>query len=127
MTSLWRLRSHLQESSQLATSNYPETLHIVAVVNSPSFFPTIWGWIKGWFDEKTRSKIFVLGKDPGQKLREIVNAKDLPKGYGGELDWRYEDEPMLDEDTQKVLGKMPRGPVIFVDGVAPKPPIPPGM
>ena len=44
--SLWSLRGHLQEASGLATANYPETLHITAVVNAPSFFPTVWGWIK---------------------------------------------------------------------------------
>ncbi|KAF9026093.1 CRAL/TRIO domain-containing protein [Hymenopellis radicata] len=52
--SLISLRSHLQEASKLATANYPETLHRIAVVNAPSFFPVIWGWIKGWFDEVTR-------------------------------------------------------------------------
>jgi len=46
ITSMWSLRSHLQEASKLATANYPETLSTIAVVNSPSFFPTIWGWIK---------------------------------------------------------------------------------
>jgi hypothetical protein len=44
--SMWTLRNHLQEASRLATANYPETLNNIAVVNSPSFFPTIWGWIK---------------------------------------------------------------------------------
>lgn len=44
--SLWNLRGHLQEASSLATANYPETLHITAVVNTPLFFPTVWGWIK---------------------------------------------------------------------------------
>lgn len=43
---MWRLRSHLQEASKLSTANYPETLHSIAIVNSPSFFPTIWNWIK---------------------------------------------------------------------------------
>lgn len=44
--SMWRLRSHLQEASKLSTANYPETLHTIVIVNSPSFFPTIWNWIK---------------------------------------------------------------------------------
>jgi len=46
LSSLWQLRHHLQEASSLSTANYPETLHHVAIVNSPSFFPTIWRWIK---------------------------------------------------------------------------------
>ena len=46
LSSLWQLRHHLQEASSMSTANYPETIHHVAIVNSPSFFPTIWRWIK---------------------------------------------------------------------------------
>src|SRR5258708_7486466 len=41
--SMWTLRSHLSESAKLATANYPETLSTIAIINAPSFFPTIWG------------------------------------------------------------------------------------
>lgn len=57
----------------------------------------------------------------GSKLQEIIDAKDLPKAYGGELDWKYEDAPSLDEDAQKALGEMPKGPIIFVDGAPARP------
>ncbi|KAF8879486.1 CRAL-TRIO domain-containing protein [Infundibulicybe gibba] len=114
--SLWSLRSHLGEASRLASDNYPETLCSVVVVNAPSFFPTVWGWIKGWFDPHTRSKIHVLSNDLSS-LHELVHMPDLPKVYGGELEWTFEDEPSLDKDASEVLGGvMPRGPVIFVDG-----------
>ena len=43
---MWSLRSHLQEASELANQNYPETLGTTVVVNAPSFFSTVWGWIK---------------------------------------------------------------------------------
>ena len=43
---MWSLRRHLQQASELATAYYPETLHTIAVVNAPSFFPTVWSWIK---------------------------------------------------------------------------------
>ena len=43
---MWSLRNHLQEASRLATDNYPETLGTIAIVNSPPFFPTVWGWVK---------------------------------------------------------------------------------
>ncbi|KAL0960843.1 hypothetical protein HGRIS_005859 [Hohenbuehelia grisea] len=121
LTSMWALRSHLQEASRLATANYPETLGAIVVVNSPSFFPTIWGWIKGWFDEGTRNKIHILGKDPGPTLRELVNEQDLPKPYGGQLDWAFADEPNLDDDTKSAIGDMPKGPAVFVDGAVTKP------
>lgn len=60
----------------------------------------------------------------GIKLREIIHAKDLPKVYGGELDWSYEDVPSLDEDGRQALGEIPKGPIIFVDGAPAKPSIP---
>ncbi|KAI9568342.1 CRAL/TRIO domain-containing protein [Boletus coccyginus] len=113
---MWSLRSHLQQASTMATANYPETLHTTAVVNSPSFFPTLWNWAKGWFDEGTRRKVHILGKHPGDVLRELINEEDLPECYGGKLKWVFEDEPCLDDGIQKAIGEMPKGPVTFVDG-----------
>ncbi|KAE9402330.1 CRAL/TRIO domain-containing protein [Gymnopus androsaceus JB14] len=110
---MWSLRNHLQEASHLATANYPETLNVTAVVNSPSFFPKIWSWISNWFDEGTRNKIYVLGNDPGPMLYKIIDKKDLPKTYGGELEWVFGDVPLLDEDTVQEIGVMPKGPVVF--------------
>ncbi|EPQ54685.1 CRAL/TRIO domain-containing protein [Gloeophyllum trabeum ATCC 11539] len=114
---LWSLRSHLQQASTMATANYPETLHTVAVVNAPSYFGTVWGWIKNWFDEGTRNKIHVLGSDPGPTLLKLIDVENLPKIYGGQLDFKFEDEPNLDEDARKIIGdSVPKGPCLFVDG-----------
>lgn len=120
---LWALRSHLQEASTLAQANYPETMGTVVVVNASSFFPTIWGWVKGWFDEVTREKIHILGKNPGSSkmLTSLIDKQHLPKIYGGELDWDFFDPPSLDEDAKKVLGEMPKGPFIFEDGKVKRP------
>lgn len=46
LSALWNWRKHLQESSTLSTANYPETLCVIAIVNSPPFFPTVWNWVK---------------------------------------------------------------------------------
>lgn len=70
-------------------------------------------FLKGWFDEGTRNKIHVLGKEPGPTLLELINGNDLPKVYGGQLDWRYEDEPILDDAARELIGEMPKGPAIF--------------
>lgn len=142
LTAMWNLRSHLAEASTLATANYPETLNTIAVVNSPSFFPTIWGWIKvrlssyyrcnwtpvvncvtfkGWFDEGTRRKVHVLGKDPGPTLRTLIDPANLPRAYGGELEWKFEDEPILDDDAKKLIGEMPKGPVLLENGKVTRP------
>lgn len=49
----WSLKSHMQDASQLATAHYPETLDRIFIIGAPSFFPTVWGWIKRWFDPIT--------------------------------------------------------------------------
>jgi hypothetical protein len=114
---LWNFRSHLQVAATLATANYPETLHTIVVVNSPSYFPTAWSWIKGWFDETTRSKIHILSHDPFPVLKDLVQPQDVPKVYGGELEWQFGDQPSLDDDARKVIGDVyPLGAWEFDDG-----------
>lgn len=49
----WSLKNHMQDASQLATAHYPETLDRIFIIGAPSFFPTVWGWIKRWFDPIT--------------------------------------------------------------------------
>ncbi|KAJ7725342.1 CRAL/TRIO domain-containing protein [Mycena metata] len=121
ISSMWTLRSHLSESAKLATANYPETLSTIAIVNAPSFFPTIWGWIKGWFDPGTRNKIHILGKNPAETLLTFIDAENLPRQYGGTLEWEFPNPPNLDDATKEVIGEMPRGPTLFVDGSKVKP------
>jgi hypothetical protein len=117
ITSLWGLKSHLQQSISLTSGNYPETINTICVVNAPSFFPTIWGWVKNMFDEGTKNKVHILGSDPGAELRDIVPAENLPRVYGGEMDWKYEDEPMLDEEIKAKIGKdSVKGPLVWEDG-----------
>lgn len=138
LASMWTLRSHLSESAKLATANYPETLSTIAIVNAPSFFPTIWGWIKatrllvretilltqtpqGWFDPGTRNKIHILGKNPAETLLKLIDAKDLPRQYGGTLEWEFSSEPNLDDAAKEVIGEMPKGPALFVNGAVVRP------
>ena len=73
--------------------------------------------VQGWFDEGTRRKIHVLGRNPGSTLLELVDPHNLPAVYGGELEWKYGDEPKLDDETRGLLGQLPKGPAIFVNGV----------
>ncbi|KAI9443069.1 CRAL-TRIO domain-containing protein [Lactarius indigo] len=120
---MWSLRRHLQQASELATAHYPETLHTIAVVNAPSFFPTVWSWIKAWFDEGTRNKVHVLGADPGPVLLQLMDADSLPQVYGGTLPFTFENEPVLDTPARELLGsdEIPRGPIVFVDGKVARP------
>jgi hypothetical protein len=119
VTSLWTLKSHLQQSISLTSGNYPETINTICVVNAPSFFPTIWGWVKNMFDEGTKNKVHLTGSGPdqGRELMEVIPKENLPKCYGGEMDWTYEDEPMLDDEIKAKIGaERIQGPVVWEDG-----------
>ncbi|KAL8998608.1 MAG: hypothetical protein Q9169_002359 [Polycauliona sp. 2 TL-2023] len=100
----WNLRSHMQDASQLATAHYPETLDRIFIIGAPSFFPTIWGWIKKWFDPITTSKIFILSHDEVKPtLSQFMDTSAIPKKYGGELDFECGMMPSLDPDLRKCL------------------------
>jgi len=58
----------------------------------------------------------------GSTLRDLIDPKDLPVKYGGELEWNFDDLPNLDEDTKKLIGEMPVGPAVFIDGKVVQPP-----
>jgi len=54
-------------------------------------------------------------------LRSLIDVKDLPKPYGGELDWEFICDPSLDEEAKMAIGEMPKGPALFVDGAVVRP------
>ncbi|KAK5658402.1 hypothetical protein OQA88_2379 [Cercophora sp. LCS_1] len=93
----WNLKSHMQAASTLATAHYPETLDRIFVVGAPYFFSTVWGWIKRWFDPITVSKMFILSPaEVKPTLEAFIDVKNIPKQYGGELDFKWGDRPLLD-------------------------------
>jgi hypothetical protein len=52
-----------------------------------------------------------------------MEADSLPQVYGGTLPFMFEDEPILDDPARELLGstKIPRGPIVFVDGKVVRP------
>lgn len=100
----WNLRGHMQDASQLATAHYPETLDRIFVIGAPSFFPTVWGWVKKWFDPITTSKIFILSSnDLLPTLESFIDPANIPVKYGGQLDFSFGDLPRLDPALEQVL------------------------
>ena len=86
----WNLKGHMQAASTLATAHYPETLDRIFIIGAPFFFSTVWGWIKRWFDPITVSKIFVLSPhEVKPTLEAFVDPRNIPKKYGGELDFTF--------------------------------------
>ncbi|KAK2811436.1 hypothetical protein FQN50_002059 [Emmonsiellopsis sp. PD_5] len=110
----WNLKGHMQDASVLATAHYPETLDRIFIIGAPAFFPTVWGWIKRWFDPVTTSKIFILSaSEVKSTLSTFMDPANIPKQYGGELEWEWGDMPSLDEPAKEIASAMaqvgPRG------------------
>ncbi|KAL1882898.1 hypothetical protein Daus18300_000536 [Diaporthe australafricana] len=124
----WNLKSHMQAASQLATAHYPETLDRIFVIGAPAFFSTVWAWVKRWFDPVTVSKIFILShSEVLPVLTSFIDPSNIPRKYGGTLDFAWGDAPNLDpvirdaadwEGPAKEKPAFPRGPAYWrpIDG-----------
>lgn len=118
----WNLKGHMQAASQLATAHYPETLDRIFIVGAPFFFSTVWGWISRWFDPITVSKIFVLSPhEVRPTLEAFIHPRNIPKKYGGELDYSFGElgitDPAWDGVVQWENGytSFPSGPMLWED------------
>ncbi|KAF3928604.1 hypothetical protein AA313_de0203717 [Arthrobotrys entomopaga] len=113
----WSLRNHLRDASTLAQSYYPEALEKVFVIGAPSGFTKIWDWAKGWFDAATVSKIYFLNSDNiAATLKEHIDVENIPKKYGGNLDWKFGDAPNLDSELRGMLKNAGCSDVPFTPG-----------
>jgi hypothetical protein len=116
----WNLKAHMQAASTLATAHYPETLDRIFILGAPMFFSTVWGWIKRWFDPITVSKIFIVGHhEVKSTLEEFIEVRNIPRQYGGELEFNWGEMPNLDPlimqtaSWEKGFTAFPKGPVYW--------------
>ncbi|KJZ72261.1 hypothetical protein HIM_08302 [Hirsutella minnesotensis 3608] len=116
----WDLKGHMQAASQLATAHYPETLDRIFIIGAPSFFSTVWNWVKRWFDPITVSKIFILNpEDVKPTLESFIDLRNIPKKYGGELDFAFGQPPVPDPNWEGVIQwedgfkQFPEGPMLW--------------
>jgi hypothetical protein len=97
----WNLKGHMQDASTLATAHYPETLDRIFIIGAPSFFPTVWGWVKRWFDPITVSKIFILSPtNVFPTLSQYIDPENIPIKYGGKMDYKWGDMPNLEPEIE---------------------------
>ena len=120
----WNLKGHMQDASQLATAHYPETLDRIFIIGAPSFFPTVWGWIKRWFDPITVSKIFILSAaDMKPTLEKYIDIENIPVKYGGKLEYEWGMMPMLEPAIADTLTWKADGPLLKGSRTIPTGPI----
>ncbi|KAJ4365901.1 hypothetical protein N0V83_008523 [Neocucurbitaria cava] len=101
----------------------------IFIVGAPGFFPTVWGWIKRWFDPITVSKIFILSPaNVYPTLLQYIDHDNIPKKYGGGLDFEWGSmpniEPTIDgqlkwenPSTQNGRKTLPIGPIKWEEGL----------
>ncbi|KAJ3772673.1 CRAL-TRIO domain-containing protein [Lentinula raphanica] len=77
------------EASSIFSSHYPEFLHKKYFVNVPSYMTWIFWLFKPLMPSATLAKMSVVGSGTsalGKALLPEIDAKQLPKRYGGEAD-----------------------------------------
>jgi hypothetical protein len=79
-------------------------LTISQIIGAPAFFPTVWGWIKRWFDPITVSKIFILSSaNVFPTLSQYIDPDNIPKKYGGNLDFEWGSMPVLEPEIESQI------------------------
>lgn len=73
----------LKLGAQVVQDYYPETLGVCYVVNAPRTVVALWSIVKGFLDERTRSKVRILRANSTQVLLENIPAENLPSFLGG--------------------------------------------
>ncbi|KAJ5947985.1 hypothetical protein N7466_001000 [Penicillium verhagenii] len=114
----WSLRYFAQSISWLLSTCYPETIHRIFVCNAPSYFGTIWKYMKSWVDPNTAEKIVVLtSTEVSPVLAENIQDENIPTAFGGTFAFKHGTLPNLDEsilrqfDWKLADGFLPPGPI----------------
>jgi hypothetical protein len=59
------------------------TSWLVANIQAPYLFSTVWSLIKPWLDEATVRKIHILGRNYKSELQQYIAPENLPVDLGG--------------------------------------------
>ncbi|XP_042040865.1 phosphatidylinositol/phosphatidylcholine transfer protein SFH9-like isoform X2 [Salvia splendens] len=76
-------RDLVMRMQRIDSSNYPETLHQMFIVNAGGGFKCVWNSAKCFIDQRTIAKIHVLGTKFQDRLLEVIDASQLPDFLGG--------------------------------------------
>lgn len=101
------------------------------IVGAPSTLRAAWRLVKQWLDPETLSKISILSPADmqQQQLLKYMPLTSIPREYGGTLDWKWGDKPLLDEPARELagglythhknaggIGDFIEGPIIYSEG-----------
>ncbi|KAK4705926.1 hypothetical protein P7C70_g273, partial [Phenoliferia sp. Uapishka_3] len=83
ITQFWKVKNFVQDAASISQNNYPESMGKFYIINAPWAFSGVWNLIKGWLDEATVAKIFILSSDYKKQLLQQIPADSLPAFLGG--------------------------------------------
>ncbi|KAJ5241644.1 uncharacterized protein N7469_003235 [Penicillium citrinum] len=120
----WNLKSFAQEISWLLSTCYPETILKVFVCNAPSYFATVWKYLKKWVDPSTAEKIEVLNpNEVSDVLKQHIDNANIPTAFGGAFEFTHGSLPAPDQNILDRLSwesshqTLPSGPLKFSQGI----------
>ena len=95
---------------------------IYQIIGAPSFFPTVFGWIKRWVDANTVKKLHILqDSEVLPTLQKYVEMENIASKFGGEFEYQHGMQPKLDPEVSKVLkwlppnASLPVGPLKWIE------------
>ncbi|KAL8757408.1 MAG: hypothetical protein Q9199_002241 [Rusavskia elegans] len=121
---VWNMRAYVQDLARLLSGNYPEILDRVFLIGAPSYFSTIWGWIKKWADPGTIEKLQIIPQgEVLSTLKEFIDVADIPTRFGGQFQYEpgmpYSLDPIIARRLVWKSGssdnKLPKGPIKWVE------------
>lgn len=86
---------------------YPERLHSLYAINCPWFFTAIYAMVAPFIDPVTKSKFHILGSNYMPQLLEHIDASQIPRTLGGEMDveWHWPHPGIPPEDIAAFRNK----------------------
>jgi hypothetical protein len=79
MDSIWYIKQILQVDQNY----YPERLYKLYIINSPWYFPALYGMFKPFIDQRTRDKINIFSSDFLLPMQEEIDLSEIPVDDGG--------------------------------------------
>lgn len=95
---------------------------VTQLIGAPSYFSTIWGWVKNWVDPGTVEKLKVLSHaEVLPTLKEYIDVENIPTRFGGQFKYEtgmgYDLDPVIAHRLVWLSGsgnKLPKGPIKWV-------------
>jgi hypothetical protein len=93
MDSIWYIKQILQVDQNY----YPERLYKLFIINSPWYFPALYGMFKPFIDQRTRDKINIFSTDFLAPMQEVIDLSEIPMDFGGTKEVRW--DMLWDDET----------------------------